>query len=269
MLGAIAGDIAGSAREWHRAESREFDLFPPRADFTDDSVLTIAVAEALLTARTAGQSPDYASAIYAYGRKWPGRGYGGMFRSWLASSDPKPYNSFGNGSAMRVSAVGWAFSDESQTLLEAKRSAEVTHDHPEGIKGAQAVALAIFLARNKSDKETIRSRIGSDFGYDLGRTVEEIQPGYSFDVTCQGSVPEAIIAFLDASDFESSLRNAIWLGGDADTQACIAGSIAEAFYGGVPPSVEAEVRARLPKVLLEVVDRFRGEFVAPDPNNRA
>ncbi len=257
VLGAIAGDIAGSAREWHRVSSRDFDLFPPRSVFTDDSVLTVAVAEAILLARKNGSSePDYRSAIYAYGRKWPGRGYGGMFQTWLASPAPKPYDSYGNGSAMRVSAVGWAFNDEATVLREAERSAEGTHNHPEGIKGAQAVALAIFLARNKATKETVRSRIVTDFSYDLSRTVEDIQPGYSFDVTCQGSVPEAIIAFLDSTDFESALRNAIWLGGDADTQACIAGSIAEAFYGGVPPTVEAEVRTRLAKKLLDTVDEF-------------
>ena len=183
-----------------------------------------------------------------------------MFRGWLASSDLKPYNSFGNGSAMRVSPVAWAYDDEKTVLEQASRSAEVTHNHPEGIKGAQSVALAVFLARNGESKEAIRSRIEGELDYDLQRTVDKIKPGYSFDVTCQGSVPESIIAFLDCEDFEGAVRNAIWLGGDADTQACIAGSIAEAFYGGVPAPIQFEVRTHLDAELLAVVDEFRTRF---------
>ncbi len=259
MLGAIAGDIAGSAYEWNSVADRQFQLFPQGADFTDDSVLTIAVADAILRGRD-GVAPDYRTFIHNYGRKWRGRGYGGMFRGWLASPDPQPYNSFGNGSAMRVSPVAWAYDDEKKVLEQASQSADVTHNHPEGIKGAQSVALAIFLARNGESKEAIRSRIEREFEYDLQRSVEQIQPDYSFDVTCQGSVPEAIVAFLDSTDFESAVRNAIWLGGDADTQACIAGSIAEAFYGGVPSTIDSEVRKRLDSELIAVVDEFKARF---------
>lgn len=259
MLGAIAGDIAGSAYEWNKVGDEEFPLFPKAADFTDDSVLTIAVAEAILRSAD-GVLPDYGAFIRDYGRKWKGRGYGGMFRGWLASPNPEPYNSFGNGSAMRVSPVAWAYDDEETVLAHASRSAAVTHNHPEGIKGAQSVALAIFLARNGAGKDTIRSRIERDFGYDMQRSVEQIRPAYSFDETCQGSVPESIIAFMDSSDFEGAIRNAISLGGDADTQACIAGSIAEAFYGGVPAEIESEVKKRLDAELLAVVDEFRERF---------
>jgi len=259
MLGAIAGDIAGSAYEWNRVADRDFPLFPDTADFTDDSVLTIAVAEAILR-RIDGGIPDYRKAIHEYGRKWRGRGYGGMFRGWLASSDPKPYNSYGNGSAMRASPVAWAYNDEATVLRQAAHSAEVTHNHSEGIKGAQSTALAIFLARNGETKDAIRSRIEREFDYDLQRSVEQIRPVYSFDVTCQGSVPESIIAFMDSIDFESAIRNGIWLGGDADTQACIAGSIAEAFYGGVPSAINTEVRKRLDNELLAVVDDFTARF---------
>ncbi len=259
MLGAIAGDIAGSAYEWDKVGDRQFQLFPAAAAFTDDSVLTIAVADAILRSSD-GVAPDYRGFIHNYGRRWTGRGYGGMFRGWLASSDPEPYNSFGNGSAMRVSPVAWAYDDEKTVLEQASRSADVTHNHPEGIKGAQSVALAIFLARNGESKEAIRSRIEHEFEYDLQRSVEQIQPVYSFDVTCQGSVPESIIAFLDSTDFEGAVRNAIWLGGDADTQACIAGSIAEAFYRGVPSVIGSEVRKRLDTELLSVVDEFKARF---------
>jgi ADP-ribosylglycohydrolase len=257
MLGAIAGDIIGSEHEFNRVQSRDFELFTAESRFTDDTVLTCAVAQAILDARAAGSTtPDYGERILDFGRRYPGRGYGGMFRRWLASDAPRPYNSFGNGSAMRVSPVGFAFDDEREVLEQARLSAIPTHDHPEGIKGAQAVALAIRLARGGAEKEEIRARLQSEFDYDLARTVDEIQPRYSFDVTCQGSVPEAIVAFLDSTDFETAVRNAIWLGGDADTQACIAGGIAEAAYG-VPEEIERQVRSRLPEELAAVVDASR------------
>jgi len=259
MLGAIAGDIIGSEHEFNRVQSRDFELFTAESRFTDDTVLTCAVAQAILDARAAGSTtPDYGERILDFGRRYPGRGYGGMFRRWLASDAPRPYNSFGNGSAMRVSPVGFAFDDEREVLEQARLSAIPTHDHPEGIKGAEAVALAIRLARNGAGKEVIRARIEREFGYDLQRTVEEIRPAYSFDETCQGSVPEAIVAFLDATDFESAIRNAIWLDGDADTQACIAGGIAEAAYG-VPEEIEKEVRKRLPEEFVRVMDDLRTE----------
>jgi ADP-ribosylglycohydrolase len=254
MLGAIAGDIFGAVFEGNPLKLEDFDLFELPRFFTDDTVLTVATADAILTDR------DYAAAYMRWGRKYPNRGYGGSFRHWLGGEIQGPYNSFGNGSAMRVSPVGWAFETLDETLSEATRSASVTHDHPEGIKGAQAVAAAIFLARHGADKEEIRTTISDWFGYDLDRTVAEIRPDYRFDVTCQGSVPEALIAFLDASDFEHAIRLAISLGGDADTQAAIAGSVAEAFWGGVPERIETEVRLQLDDDLLEVVDRFTSRY---------
>jgi ADP-ribosylglycohydrolase len=228
----------------------DFDLFDAPRFFTDDTVLTVATADALLG------DGDYAAAYRRWGRRYPNRGYGGTFRLWLEGEIQGPYNSFGNGSAMRVSPVGWAFDTLEETLAEAERSAAVTHNHLEGIKGAQAVAAAVFLARHGATKEEIRDEITARFGYDLDRTVTGIRPHYSFDVTCQGSVPEALIAFLDANDFEHTLRLAISLGGDADTQAAIAGSVAEAFWGGVPVHLEEEARAVLDIPLLEVLDRF-------------
>lgn len=262
MLGAVAGDIIGSVFEWSSAQSRDFPLFSARSDLTDDSVLTFAVARAILDARVAGSdSPDYGSRLLEFGRRYPARGYGEMFNEWLRLDEQHPYSSYGNGSAMRVSPVGFAFDDEQQVLEQARWSAMPTHDHPEGIKGAQSVALTVWMARRRASREEIRSRIESEFGYDLQRTVDAIQPGYTFDVTCQGSVPESIIAFLDADDFESAIRNAVWLGGDADTQACIAGAIAGAVWG-VPAEIEADVRARLPDELLGILDEFRSVYAA-------
>jgi ADP-ribosylglycohydrolase len=254
MLGAIAGDIFGAAYEARPIKREDFDLFEAPRFFTDDTVLTVATADAILT------DGDYGAAYLRWGRRYPDRPYGGTFIGWLAGQIQGPYNSFGNGSAMRVSPVGWAFDTLDETLAEAARSASVTHSHPEGIKGAQAVATAIYIARAGSAKEEIRSQISQRFGYDLNRTVATIRPNYRFDVTCQGSVPEALIAFFDAGDFEHSIRLAISLGGDADTQAAITGSVAEAFWDGVPVHLEEEVRAVLDEPLLEVLDRFRSQI---------
>lgn len=260
MLGAIAGDVIGSAHEWRPVTDRDFPLFTRESRFTDDTVLTIAVAHAILQAREAGaaREPDYRASILDFARRWPRAGYGARFRDWMHADDPRPYGSWGNGSAMRVSPVGFAFDDEETVLREAARSAAVTHDHPEGVKGAQAVALGVFLARHGSSKDAIRAAIETRFGYDLQRTVESIRPGYRFEVSAAASVPEAIVAFLDADDFEGAVRNAVWLGGDADTQACIAGALAEAFHGGVPEGIAAGALARLADALRSIVDRFRG-----------
>ncbi len=255
MLGAIAGDIAGSVYEWAPVKHTDFPLYTEASRFTDDSVLTIAVAEALL------DGEDYVAALQRWGQKYPDAGYGGTFIQWLFNTNPVPYNSWGNGSAMRVSPVGFAADSIDTVLREARRSAAVTHDHPEGIKGAQATALAIFLARNGASKDVIRAELEQRFGYDLGRTLDEIRPNYRFDVSCQGSVPEAIIAFLESEHFEDALRKSISLGGDSDTQACIAGGIAEAFYGGVPEAIAHEVRKRLPGEFIEVIERFYTRFV--------
>jgi len=218
MLGAIAGDVIGSIYEGRgkQIKRENFPLFSPHCHFTDDSLLTIAVADAILT------DGDYGPAIRQYALRYPHLGYGGRFKQWMGSDSSEPYFSYGNGSAMRVSPVGWAFDSVEDVLHEAQRSAAVTHNHPEGIKGAQATALAIFLARQRIEKEALRLEISARFGYDLYQTVAEIRPGYKFDSSCQGSVPQAIIAFLDSAGVEDAIRKAISLGGDSDTLAAIA-----------------------------------------------
>ena len=256
MKGAIAGDIFGATYEFDPYPHEDVDLFLRHRFFTDDTVLTIATADALMT------DGDYTRAFREWGRQYPDCSWGGHFCQWLFGDFDGPYNSFGNGSAMRVSPVGWAFDTLEETLAEAKRSAAVTHNHPEGIKGAQATAAAIYLARTGATKQDIRSEITARFNYDLTRTIADIRPDYSFDVTCQGSVPESLIAFLDADDLEHTLRLAISLGGDADTQAAIAGAVAEAFWGGLPDDIEAEVNRCLTPDMAEVVDRFRSHFVS-------
>lgn len=250
MIGAIAGDIIGSIFEHRPHKSVDFPLFNPYSRFTDDTVMMLAVARALM------EKSSYGEEMKELGRKYPKAGYGGTFIGWLFEDEIKPYNSWGNGSAMRVCPIGLYFNSDEQVLREAKATAEISHNHPEGIKGAQSVALAIWMANEGAGKEDIRNRINTEFDYDLDRSVEEIRPGYRFDVSCQGSVPEAIIAFLDSSDYESAVRLAVSLGGDADTQACIAGGIAEAYYGNIPEAIQREVRGRLPADLLEILEEF-------------
>lgn len=256
MIGAIAGDIIGSVYEHAPIKTKSFPLFHPRACFTDDTVLTVAVARAILEGKT------YRSSIRNIGRRYPHAGYGGSFIQWLLAEDARPYNSWGNGSAMRVSSVGFAYDDEATVLREAEASAAITHDHPEGIKGAQATALAILLARRKTTKSGIRNEIARRFGYDLNRCIDEIRPAYTFDISCQGTVPEAIIAFLESTSWEDAVRNAVSLGGDSDTLACITGGIAEAWYGGIPRRVESQVLATLPDDLAGIVGRFRSRFAS-------
>jgi ADP-ribosylglycohydrolase len=250
MFGAIAGDIIGSVYEHRPLKVKNFALFDRHSRFTDDSVLTVAVADAILNKRT------YIDSILGYARNYPDAGYGGSFRSWMTLDAPKPYNSWGNGAAMRVSPVGYLYDTAADVLSEAGKTASISHNHPEGIKGAQAVALSIFLARSGMDKESLRNEIGKRFGYDLVRTVNEIRPGYGFDVSCQGSVPESIICFLDSDSWEDAVRNAVSLGGDSDTLACISGSIAEAFYGLPPDNVISETLIRLPDDFKTVIDQF-------------
>jgi len=250
MIGAIAGDIIGSVYEHSPIKTKTFPLFHPRCRFTDDSVLTIAVAKAILHDR------DYRKAVWEMGRRYPHAGYGGAFISWLYENDPKPDNSWGNGSAMRVSPIGFAFDTVEAVLSEAARSAEISHNHPEGIKGAQATALSVFLARAFRDKDRIRKEGQTRFGYDLKRTVDTIRPTYTFDISCQGTVPEAIIAFLDSESYEDAVRNAISLGGDSDTLACITGGIAEAFYGPVLGEISTKVREILTPELWEITEAF-------------
>lgn len=228
MLGAIAGDVIGSVYEGRPIKSTTFPLFSPHSTFTDDTVLTVAVAYAILT------GAGYASCLRLMGRKYPGAGYGMSFYQWLFSTESAPYNSWGNGSAMRVSPVGFAFDSVEEVLQEAKRSAEVTHNHPEGIRGAQATALAVFLTHHGESKQGIKREIAQRFTYDLDRRLDDIRPDYRFDISCQGSVPQSIIAFVESENFEGAVRNAISLGGDSDTMAAIAGGIAEGERGSPP-----------------------------------
>jgi ADP-ribosylglycohydrolase len=254
MLGAIAGDVIGSVYEGVPTKSIDFPLFEVQSRFTDDTVLTVATAWAILRGR------PFETAYREFGRRYPRAGYGPGFRDWLHASDPKPYNSFGNGSAMRVSPIGLAYDDLERTLAEAKLSAVVSHDHPEGVKGAQAVAASVFLARSGASKEMIRKSVSARFGYDLESSTDEIRPSYGFDVSCQGSVPEAIVAFLESTSVEHAIRLAISLGGDSDTQGAIAGGIAQAYYRAIPPRIVEVVRQRLPGEFLEVIDEFSERY---------
>ena len=260
MYGAILGDIIGSPFEFDRGDkTKDFKLFSRRSHFTDDSVMTLAVCEALLKVgqdATVKEIDDAViSSMQSWGRRYPHEGYGGYFRRWLTARHPEPYNSFGNGSAMRVSAVGWLYDSLEKTRTVAKATANVTHNHPEGIKGAEATASAIFMARNGSSKEEIKKYIENEFHYDLNRTLNEIRPSYHMDETCQKTVPEAIIAFLEARDFEDAIRNAVSLGGDTDTLGAITGSIAEAYFG-IYETLISECRNRINKDMRDVVDAF-------------
>ncbi|MEM7037772.1 MAG: ADP-ribosylglycohydrolase family protein [Bacteroidota bacterium] len=250
MIAAIAGDIIGSVHERAHLKRMNFELFQKNSRFTDDTVLTMAVADCILNGK------PYSETIRAYGKKYWARGYGGMFRKWVQDDTMGPYNSFGNGSGMRVSPVGWAFHRLNEVMDEAERSAVCTHNHPEGVKGAQAIAASVFMARKGKSKKEIREYVASTFNYDMNRSAEQIRKHYKFDVTCQGSVPEAIICFLDSRDVEHAIRLAISLGGDADTQACMAGAIAQAFYKKVPQILVDEVQARLEPELWELTQAF-------------
>ncbi len=249
-LGAIAGDIIGSVYEFCSMKEMDFPLFTDSSHFTDDTVMTVANADWLLT------GDSLLGIMQDYGNRYPAAGYGGRFAKWLRSEEPQPYHSWGNGSAMRVSPVGWAFDTLNETLVAAKKSAEVTHNHPEGIKGAQATAACVYLARCGRSKQEIKEYVESTFGYDLSRTCEEIRPFYRFDESCQGTVPESIIAFLESSDYESAIRLAISLGGDADTMGAITGGIAEAYYGEIPLFIKEEAMKRLPEEFIQIMRRF-------------
>src|SRR5262245_8175330 len=257
MLGAIVGDFVGSIHEFQATKKKDFLLLDPGCTVTDDSLLTVAVAEWLL------RGTDLTTRFHDLVASYPWAGWGGMFANWARKGDRGPYNSFGNGSAMRVSPVGWAFSTLDETLAAAARSAEVTHNHPEGIRGAQATAAAIFLARTKRNRAAIRREIAARFGYNLDRTVDQIRPSYCFDETCQHTVPEAMIAFLDSTDFTDAIRNAVSLGGDADTLACIAGAIAHAYYAAIPAQLAAAALTSLPEPLRAVWDEFRIRYSVP------
>lgn len=258
MYGAILGDIIGSPYEFDMGnKSKDFPLFSKSSIFTDDTVMTIAVAEGFMGA------PDNEAVIrlrlicsmQKWGCRYPYAGYGLRFQNWLESKNPRPYNSFGNGSAMRVSSVAWLYDDLDTVRHMARLSAEVTHNHPEGIKGAEATASAIFMARTGSSKSEIKAYIEEQFEYDLSRTCDEIRPNYHHVESCQKTVPEAITAFLEGDSFEDVIRTAVSLGGDCDTLTCIAGSIAEGFYG-VPEALKQECRDRLAEDILDVLRRF-------------
>lgn len=259
MLGAIAGDVIGSVHEFHPWQGNwdEFPLFTPKSKFTDDTVMTLAVVDALEKGEQSGELENlFVQSMRNFGNKWKRAGYGTKFFQWLGAVEPKPYYSFGNGSAMRVSPVGWAAQSLAEAEALAEKSASVTHNHPEGIKGAQSVAGAIYLARCGKSRGDIRDYVVGRYEYDLARTLEEIRAdNYLFNETCQGSVPESIIAFLESENFEEAVRKAIWLRGDADTQAAIAGSIAEAFYGGVPDEIAKETLSRLDDELYDAFNR--------------
>ncbi len=280
MYGAILGDIIGSPFEFDRGnKTKIFPIFSEKSRFTDDSVMTVAVADALLNVSPADSDKAIGNVLidsmHRWGRKYPDAGYGGMFFRWLFTGKREPYASYGNGSAMRVSSVGWLYDDLETTRRMARLTAAVTHNHPEGIKGAEATASAVFLARTGSGKAEIRNYVVKEFGYDLSRTCDEIRPAYRHVETCQQTVPEAITAFLEGTGFEDVLRTAVSLGGDCDTLTCIAGGIAEAFYG-LPLPFAAACRARLPEDMVKVLDRFdlakeRRKENAPDaarPDNR-
>ena len=258
MYGAILGDIIGSPYEFDMGDkTKDFPLFSEKSCFTDDTVMTIAVAEAFIGA------PDDEDAIrrrliqsmQKWGHRYPGAGYGGRFSGWLNSKDPQPYNSWGNGSAMRVAPVAWLYNDLDTVRRMAGISADVTHNHPEGIKGAEATASAIFLARTGSTKAEIKAYIETEFHYDLSRTCDEIRPAYCHVESCQETVPEAITAFLEGDCFEDVIRTAVSLGGDCDTLTCIAASIAEGFYG-VPEELKQECADRLDESMKAILHQF-------------
>ncbi|MCL4720629.1 MAG: ADP-ribosylglycohydrolase family protein [Gammaproteobacteria bacterium] len=249
MLGALIGDIVGSIYEWDNHRSKDFPLFGPGCDYTDDSVCTVALADALLT----GAEP--ARHLQAWCRRHPDRGYGGMFARWIHEPVPSPYNSYGNGAAMRVSAAGWLADDAQSVAALADRITSITHNHPEGLRGAGATAHAILRARQGARPLQLRDEIVARFGYDLSRTVDHIRPGYEFNESCQQTVPEALICALSATGFEDAIRNAISIGGDSDTVAAIAGSVAEALFG-IPPEIAGRAKGYLPADMLEVLERF-------------
>lgn len=261
MIGAILGDIIGSPYEFDEwnIKTKEFPLFIDESSITDDSVMTLAVALGFMNAGCDADDEKtkecLIKAMRAVGRCYPKAGYGNRFRFWILEDYPYPYESYGNGSAMRVSSAAWLFDDIDSVRRAARLSAEVSHNHPEGIKGAEAVASAIFLARDGKSKEDIKQYIIDNFGYDLSRTCDEIRPNYHHVESCQETVPEAITAFLEGNSFEDVIRTAVSLGGDCDTLTCIAGSIAEAYYG-VPTNMALEALKRLPEDLRAIYKKF-------------
>ena len=257
MLGSIIGDIIGSKHEgyYNRIKSTDFELFDKSSKFTDDTVMTIAVADWLMR-DPKHQRATLVKIMQTYGRMYPSAGFSHATKAWLNCDEPQPYGSFTNGAAMRVSPIGWAFENLEETLEVAKRSAEVSHNSEQGIAAAQAVSAAVFMARHQASKAEIKTFIEEHFHYDLNHTIEEIRPHYDFDCSCEGSVPEALMAFLDGEDYESVIRLAVSLGGDSDTQACIAGGIAEAYYGSIPKEIIKNAVHHLPSHFRKVITDF-------------
>ncbi len=255
MIGAIAGDIIGSRFEVIPTKSYEFELFSSLNTYTDDTVLTVAIADAILS------EDSYGKKLREYGLNFPNAGYGGTFIQWIMGEIQGPYNSFGNGSAMRVSPIGFAYKTKEKVLEEAKKSAEISHNHPEGIKGAQATALAVFLACQQIDKNYIRQEIAKTFDYDMDRTLEDIRPDYHFEISCQKSVPESIIAFLESTDYEDAIRKSISLGGDSDTMACITGAIAQAYYKTMPENIVKNIYSMIPESFKKTIILFEEKYL--------
>lgn len=255
MLGAIIGDIIGSVYEHNNIKTKEFQLYSPNVHFTDDSVLTIALADSILN------NNDYGQIMRQYYTRYPNAGYGQSFHKWALTPNSKAYDSWGNGAAMRTSPVGYAFDNIDEVLLKAKYYASFTHNHPEGIKGAQATSVAVFMAKNGASKKEIKDYIINKFQYDLSKTVDEIRPDYKFDISCQGTVPQAIISFCESVSYEDAIRNAISIGGDSDTLACITGGIAEAFYKKIPDKIKKPAINILDENLQAVVTKFYQKFM--------
>jgi ADP-ribosylglycohydrolase len=256
MIGAIAGDIIGSIFEFNNNRTKDFELFSPRSSYTDDSILTIALADSIMT------GTPYVENLKSFFHLYPDGGYGGGFYTWAQSADSSPYNSWGNGAAMRISPAGFAYDDMETVLKKAKEFTEITHNHPEGIKGGQATAAAIFLARTGNSKTQIKDYIEKQFHYDLSKHVDQIRPTYEFNESSQDTVPQALRAFIDSADFEDAIRTAVSLGGDSDTLACITGGVAQAFYGGVPEPIQRNVYStlddRLARITREFMQRYCG-----------
>ncbi|MBQ3374000.1 MAG: ADP-ribosylglycohydrolase family protein [Oscillospiraceae bacterium] len=266
MLGAIIGDIAGSIYEGHNIKTKEFEFFSTRHRCrpTDDSIMTLAVAKAILNAGNdiPALEKEAVKQMQALGAQYPHAGYGGKFRYWLRDPDPQPYNSFGNGAAMRVSPCGFAASSLKEAISMADAVTKVTHNHPEGLKGAEATTVAIYMARTGKSKEEIRKAIEKHY-YNIDFTLDEIRPRYRFDVTCQGSVPQALEAFFESVSFEDAIRNAISIGGDSDTLAAITGGIAEAYYG-IPADIRAKALTYLDETQLAILNAFESKYGTPE-----
>ncbi|RAP51097.1 MAG: hypothetical protein BZ136_00150 [Methanosphaera sp. rholeuAM74] len=258
MIGAISGDIIGSSYEFNPVKTKHFELYPRSSKFTDDTVLTLAVAKWLCTDEDTNEE-SLVKIVKEICVKYPDSGYGRRFEQWLSTSNTQPYNSWGNGSAMRVSPVGWAKDTLSQTEELAEISAKITHNHIEGIKGAKATAGAVYLARTGSDKDLIKKYVEDNYGYDLERKLVDIRPEYKFNESCQETVPEAVICFLESNSYEDTIRNAISLGGDADTLAAIAGAIAAAYYE-VPDQITDMALSKLDENLKNIYNEFVGKY---------